>query len=484
MVATYAQRTVRFNATLKIFADNLSAKTGARLLKKLAMPVSSDTLLRLLKSGKVEIVQSPRVLGVDDFAFRRGQTYGTLLINLETHRPIDLLPDRRAASLIEWLKAHPGIEIISRDRSTEYTRAINEGAPKATQVADRWHILKNLREVLERLLNRLHSKLVATQKANQTKPNEQTQAPSRFRNRQRTVEAKLSQLKRHHRYQQVIELYQSGSKILHISQELGMSRSTIYNFINAGAFPERASIWQTKKMLEPYEAYLEKHWEEGCHNAKTLWQGIVEEGYKGSYSPVKQWASLRRNEPGRIHSNREKERIEWQQNEITRFETELGEVKVSPQKVVPVEVEMTNPSKQQRETPAKPLQAARQLAWLLIRSIDKLKTDELQVLQFIRQEEEIEKAYELAQKFVIMVKERTGNELEMWLAHCTLSGVVELENFAASLQRELGAIKAGLTLSYSNGPTEGQVNKLKMIKRTLYGRAGFEVLRRRVLLAS
>jgi transposase len=472
IVAPYAQRTSRLNATLKIFADNLSAKTGARLLKKLKMAVSPDSLLRILKQGKVEMTSVPRVLGVDDFAFRRNHTYGTLLIDLETHRPVDLLPDRRAATLIEWLKAHPGIEIISRDRSTEYSRAILEGAPQARVVADRWHVIKNLREALERLINRLHASLSARQKAALSKAGLEEKTVERFRNRQQVLEAKMARLRRQHRYQQVVELYQAGHNILEISQQLGLSRSTIYTYVGAGAFPERAKLWQTKSMLDPYLADLEKRWAEGGRNAKQLWQELVEQGYQGSYKTVRQWAAPRREQPGRLHSRREENRIEWQHNELANLEAALGAVKGSADEAA--QVGLFRADEQRLATPTLRLPAAKHLVWLLLRPLETLKADELKLLDFMRQEPALATAYDLAQNFLSMVRTRASQELENWLAHCEASGVVELENFGAGLWRELGAIKAALSLPYSNGPTEGQVNKLKMIKRTLYGRGSFE----------
>jgi transposase len=151
-VPVSARQTSRLGSILESIAVVLSGQAGSRLAEQLAMPVSADTLLRRAKK-KAPMPPTPRVLGVDDFAFRRGHTYGTILIDLETHQPVDLLEDRSAETFAQWLRPHPGVEIISRDRSKEYQRGATDGAPEAQQVIDRWHVLKNLREGIERFLS-------------------------------------------------------------------------------------------------------------------------------------------------------------------------------------------------------------------------------------------------------------------------------------------------------------------------------------------
>jgi transposase len=164
-LAAHAQRTQRLTAILALFALALSGRAGERLMSQVGMPTSADTLLRLVKQATTPPVSTPEVVGVDDFALRRGKTYGTILVDLGTNRPIDLLPERTAVVLADWLRQHPGVKLISRDRSSEYARGASQGAPEAQQIVDRWHVLKNLGEVVLRVVGRTHAALKQRQAA-------------------------------------------------------------------------------------------------------------------------------------------------------------------------------------------------------------------------------------------------------------------------------------------------------------------------------
>ena len=237
VVACSARQTARLSTTMVLFASSLSGQVGSYLLSRMGIPVSPDTLLRLAKRPASQSVKAPKFLGVDDFAFRRSHTYGTILVNLQTHRPIDMLADRTAETLSGWLKDHPGVELISRDRSSEYARGASLGAPHAQQIVDRWHILNNLSDVVQRILSRFHATLKQRQK------DSGVIIRSRSKKRRSSSEvaaSSVSRLRRQARYEEVVGYYQQGKGIAAIAQLLQMSPKTVRKFVSAEDFPERS----------------------------------------------------------------------------------------------------------------------------------------------------------------------------------------------------------------------------------------------------
>jgi transposase len=466
VVAPYAQRTKRLTASITHFGGEVSSEPAARLLGHLGILVSPDTLVRLTKRTSQEPSSVPEALGVDDFAFRRGHSYGTLLVDLTTHRPVDVLPDRSADTLSRWLRAHPGIKYLSRDRSPEYARGANEGAPSAQQVVDRWHLLKNLREVLERVLGRVHEALKQRQLASGL-PVRARRRRQRSNNEQ--TASQMARLRREARYEDVVALYQQGIPVLRIAEDLHMSRTTVRKFVAARAFPERAHTLGSKSILDPYIPFLQQRLEQGPVNASQLWRDVREQGFSGSYKVIARWVQAQgwQLRKGRFSQAR---RIQEPFMQIATETTPLQEHEQPEQaKASP------------RATLEEPVESPRHLAWLLLRDPARLSEAEQHMLTFIRQEPTVEFAYTLAQHFIQMMHEHQVAELDSWISTCTSSGIADLETFAAGLQKELAAIKAAFTLSYSTGPVEGQVNRLKLIKRSMYNRGSFALLRRRVL---
>lgn len=464
VVARSARQTKRLRATLKLFAVALSGQAGERLLKQLGMAVSGQTLLRLAKSIKAMVVKAPEILGVVDFAFKRGRTYGAILVDLRTHRPVDLLPERTADALSLWLRSHPGVLIISRDRSTEFARGASDGAPEAVQIADRFHILQNLREACERALKRIHAELIEQHKASGLA------AVMRYQRRRSQTEiaaSKVARLRRQARYEEVVALYKQGMSILGIADQLRMSRSTVRNFVYAGAFPERANTLRPRSLLDPYIPYLEKRLAQGCRNANQLWEELKAQGFTGSYKPVNHWLAPRREKPGRKHSLREKDLLGLTQEE------EAGTT--SQQSVR---------TQERNEVEPVALEAPRHLVWLLLKDPDVLNQEERRSLEFIRRHPGVETLYGLTRSFVKLIKEQDFEAFDLWLTKGESCGLPDFQTFTAGLQNDYQAVKNSLLLPYSNGPVEGQINRLKFVKRSMYGRGSFQLLRSRFLEAA
>jgi len=437
----HGQRTNRLTATLQAIAFELSAEAGARVTQHLNMAVSGDTLLRVLRQTVLPPILSVRVLGVDDWAIKKGHQYGTILVDLEQHRPIDLLPDRTAETLAAWLKARSGLEIVCRDRSGEYRAGITQGAPQAVQVADRWHLLRNLGDALQRMLGRhpkalrtaartAHEQLQGHMTATADGP-ESTPLP--------TLEPREPEAPtyRQARFAEVKALAAHGYSRRVIARQLHMHRETVARYFQLDELPKRATPPQSVSSVTPYLPYIKQRWAEGCHNGKQLWREICAQGYAGSYMSVRRALKKFRSDDGRR------------------------------QKLLP---------------PPPPRLSPRQARWLLVQPWEALTNEgQAQLAALGECCPAAATAYPLAQRFVQMVTHRQAQALSSWLVDARASGVPQLRNFAKGLLRDYDAVQAALSLPWSNGQTEGQVTRLKCIKRQLYGRANFDLLRLRVL---
>lgn len=453
VVQSYARQTVRLNSAITLLAFALGGEAGARMASELNLTVSGDTLLRRIRCSSVQIngsIKTPRVLGVDDFSFRRGISFGTILVDLEQRKPIDLLPDREAETLKVWLDGHPGVEIISRDRSGSYADGAGRGAPNAVQIADRFHLLQNLTKLMERFVNRFQSLLVsATLAINK----EQTSSPIAADKRCLTsmlsaLSEKPSQQKRERRferYQKVIRLHQEGLIYREIAAQTGLSRSTVLTYLKTDVFPERQRHSTNGSILDCFLPYLHQRWSEGCRNAQQLWREIKEQGYPGTNRMVIRY--------------------------IARL------------RVLGVEVpQIPKINSADNQTALFKTPSTKRAAWWLLQSPEDLKPEQKAFLeQFIDLCPEAQKIQELGRKFRAMIRERLEPNFDDWMKAGQESGIRELENFVKGIKQDRAAVKAALKFEWSQGQVEGQVNRLKMLKRQMYGRAKFDLLRARVL---
>jgi transposase len=283
----YARRTIRLKEVLERLALALGGEQSSRLTAVLQMRCSPDTLLRLLRRLPDEPFEPPRVVSLDDWAWRRGHRYGTLICDLERHRRLDLLPDREAASVAAWLKRYPSIEIISRDRSDTYATAARLGAPQALQVADRWHLLKNLSEALQRCFSRhlsTHRKQQLKELLEDPPVLQSKRTPYLSPLQEQT--AQLHRAERLARYEQAVALRKQGLSHQAIAERVGVGHSTVQRWIEAGTFPERNRREQASQ-LDLYLPFIRERWEAGCHNMARIYRELGTKGYKGSYESVR-----------------------------------------------------------------------------------------------------------------------------------------------------------------------------------------------------
>jgi len=450
LLSPRARRTQRLATAQGRAGVACGGEAGARLLQQLAMPTSADTVLRLVRGLPLPTAEAPRVVGVDEWALTKGQRYGTILVDLEKRRVADLLPERSASALAAWLQERGSVEVIARDRSGEYARGATLGAPAALQVADRWHLLDNLRQMLARWLAGLHGRLRQLPPVAGAEGLAPQRAGPYVRTRSEEALRAQSRARRLAHYEEVRRRVGAGEPLQAIGRALGLARATVRRYAAAPSFPERAARRLLPSKLDPYLGHLEARWAAGCQNAMGLWRALRALGFAGSSHPVRRWARQRR---------------------------------TSSEGVV------VNPS-----APVPPLPSPRQLAWLLVQAPEELDEAQAASLARIVQDEEVARVAELGRRLATLVRScGTGRDqpaveplrtFGAWLEEACACGVAAVESFAAALRQEAAAVRAALTLPWSSGQTEGHITKLKLIKRQMYGRANFDLLRRRVLLAA
>jgi transposase len=435
LTSRYARKTPLLAGILARIAVALAGRAGARLAAGLSITASRQVLLRLVMASPDPAAGEVRVLGVDDFAIKRGQHYGTLLIDIETGAPLDLLEGRDAKPLAEWLSAHPGVEVICRDRASAYADGARTGAPGAIQVADRFHLWQNLAKAVE--------KCVAAHRSCLADPAEETaEDPPPAASAAEAAEAVpdptgkfAERAKRNHAV--VHALRAEGRGIREIARHLGWGQHTVQRYDRAATWQELVDgRWKGVRTsrLDPFKPYLDQH-ADGTHGSfKRLFNQVREQGFDGSYSVVRDYLSGR--SPARA--------------------------------ALP---------------PAPP--TVRDVTNWLTRHPDTLTEDEKPLLKAILDRcPELQAASGLVRGFAVMITELTGQDLPQWMGATREAGLPGISSFAKGLEQDLDAVTNGLTMNWSSGPVEGRVNHIKMIKRQMFGRAGLPLLRKRVLLTA
>lgn len=428
LTAAYSRRTPLLGSMLEAVGLALAGRAGSRLAGALGLPASRSTLLRLVHRLPETPVGTVAVLGVDDFALRRRHIYGTVLIDMATHRPVDLLPDRDAETFARWLRDHPGTQIICRDRAGAYAEAASTGAPLASQVADRWHLWHNLAEHVEKVVVRHHKCLAASGDP----PSERRTAPSTTN----ALDGGALALRTRQRYAAVHELIEQGFSIMAIVRELGLARGTVRRFARASSVEDVLAITRDGRpsVLDPFRQYLHDRWNDGTRSAAQLFIEIRAQGYPGCYTTVRSY----------LHP----------------FRTLDTAPPVTP----------------------RPPKVRELTAWMLRHPDSRDSEQQIRLKQALTSCTHLAATARHVTAFAEMMTTRHGQHLDTWIEQVRADDLPQLHSFAAGLERDRAAVINGLTLPHSSGAVEGNVNRIKMIKRQMYGRAGFKLLRKRVLL--
>jgi transposase len=450
LVAWHQHQSLRLQQLLEKLAFELGAEAGARCLVHLGIRASADTLLRSIRRSPVPLSEAPRIIGVDDWAFRRSVNYGSLIVDLERHRVVEVLPDRETASLKAWLETQPQIEIVSRDRAKAYIEAIEQGAPQAQQVADRWHLLKNLSEALNQYFQLftkiLRTILIETPPAAEPKPEIPTKIGLEKPARPLTAIEELRQERRQHWeliFQQVHELSEQGMSVSAIARQLHLDRKTVRKYRRYPQLPKKTCTRLGPRIIDPFREYIQERILSDNPGVRKLFHDLQGQGYKGGLNSVRKYVAHLR--------------LHFQvptQGELRRLGSDAF---------------------------VKPLTAPRLAAWVMLESSQRSPEQQRCIQEACHLEPHIAQAVGWAEEFAQKMRQREDGFLDSWIQKVKASACLGLHNFATGLLRDYAAVRAAFSSPYSNAQLEGQITRLKFLKRQMYGRAKFDLLRLRVL---
>ncbi|MGF9567839.1 ISL3 family transposase [Neorhizobium sp. BT27B] len=465
IAAPYARRTRRVAEIIGLLGHSTGGRPGERLMRQLGMPVSDDTILRHLKRKalRVDGQQSARIVGIDDWSWRKSWRYGTIVVDLERREVMDILEDRSVASVARWLKRHPSIEVVSRDRCGLYAQGAREGAPQASQVADRFHLIQNLRLAIEEQMSLsgratgralLPDEDIAFDHSTRNLPEPSPETPGR------------NQLRRAHRqsrtdmFETVHALSKEGLTCSDIARRTGYGRRSITKWLKFETPPDRrrGALQPTSPLY--FEAFLTQCWKDGNRRGRHLFHDIKHRGYTGSFSNLERllatWRRAERPETDEVKGDMAPARIglsDREPNSLPVRDPQTGHL-ISPIVAATLCI--------------KPRGA---LTINQARKVDALKQGS-RTFAVMRS---------FAMRFRGIFRGRDSAKLEQWIDDAIHSGLAFLARFARVLRRDIDAVCNAIDLPWSNGQVEGQINRLKTIKRAMYGRAGPELLRARMM---
>ena len=417
-----ARRTGRLEEIVHHLGLAMGGRPGAGFAQRLMLPVSNDTLIRVVRRRATPRSEKLAVIGIDDWAYRRNHSYGTIICDLERRRVVALLPDREQATTEAWLRQHPAISIVSRDRGGGYGEAVARALPDAIQVADRWHLIENASaaflDAVRLSMRAIRNALGAT-----------TIDPALLTAAERLQYEGF--LRREDTARQILALKEAGHSIKEIMRCTRHSRKLVRQTVRGA----RGDVFRVRQSsLEPYLTVLDAEWVSGCRNGAELWRRVTDQGFQGSLRVVSEWTTRRR-------------RADLMQ---------MQGVQKAP--------------------------SARTLAQMMGMGRDHLtKADTVIVAAVEAGVPGLADARSLVDRFQTMICTKAATSLDGWIEHARTSLIAPL---ARGVAKDIAAIRAAIIEPWSNGQTEGQITKLKLVKRQMYGRAKLDLLEARLIGAA
>ncbi|KAB2707518.1 ISL3 family transposase [Brucella intermedia] len=421
VIRPMARRTARLDCLVRHLALALGGRPAARFADRLGLPVSNDTLLRTVRRYDRPPSTPPTVIGIDDWAWRRNHRYGTIICDLERRKTIALLPDREPSTAKAWLVEQPQIKTVARDRGGAYARAAAQALPQAEQFADRWHLMENASHAfLDAVRKSMRQVRIAVGTA--------------------TVNSKLltaaerlqydGYLRREETNSVIRGLVGEGLSIKAIVRRTGHSRKLVRSIVRG----QRTDIFRVRQTsLEPHLPWLEAQWDAGSRNGAELWRQLRLAGFGGGLRVVTEWATRRRR--------------------AEKAENGLGHAPAARTIVRLMTLERNNLTKAQTMTVA---------------AIEEQLPD-------------LVEARDVVESFHEMLRRKSKDDLDTWIDRAAASLVAPFGN---GIIRDRAAVQNAITSQWSNGQTEGQITKLKLIKRQMYGRGKLDLLEARVIGAT
>lgn len=416
---SYARQTSRLHNFLRHLAFSLSAEAASRLSISFGIPTSADTFLRIVRKEVIPIPTDFSIIGIDDWALKKGHRYGSIICDLTTRKPVALLESRRVEDVKEWLRHYPEVRAVSHDGSLEYAKAITEGTTNAIQITDRWHLFYNLSRKIDQFLKKTFNKTITVMVTE--KPNEETSGS----NSQTKSEKKKWKL-----VQELKKSYHEGIQISTLSRMYGLDRKTVrkYLLLDKPMRHERKSHHSADLYRELILELMEKPL-----SAPLIYNIFRKGGYTKSLSTLRDYM---------LHLKKKNDRD------------------------IPIYKRL-----------------ARNRVYEYIWGKERASPDETKLInQLIQKHPWLREVRSLLLAFQQVMKDRKYlSHLKDWVTAAANSSISEFQQFSAYLKSDWEDVQNAYLSKWSNGPVEGQVTRIKLIKRQMYGRANYDLIRQKVL---